>query len=342
MKTKILLAWRILVATGMIAILFVGGLITYEYLKKYKRDKARAYYSYRAKYSDNYEHEWHDGKVRLKSTKTGKYITPAFDNIYEGRASDTLTVFFTENKRGFLDVYAGKIVIPAQYERAWIFSEGLGAVVKGDKLGFINKSGELAIPLLFNWKSQSGEKGSFVFQNGYCTVFDSSGKHGMINKKGEWVIQAKYDHINNPENGYRIVFNDGKYGLLNDNLEMVFPLEYDKIALEKEGVIVRNGSSQKLYDYDGKVVLQPFVYDSLHDLYYNSGKENESGDPIYAKSDYMSFFVGDNVGLIDKNGHVVVPAIYREISAISNDLFSCRVAEYGYYITINRKGEQIQ
>lgn len=342
MKTKLLLIWRILVAIGMIALLFIVGLITHEYIKDYKKQKAREYYTYYGKYSNSYKYEWHNGIVRLKDVKTGKYITPQFKDIYEGRVSDTLTVFFTEDKRGFLNVYTGEIAIPEQYERAWIFSEGLGAVVKDDKLGFINKSGEIVIPFQYNWKSVLGERGDFLFEDGYCAVFDSNGKHGIINKEGGWIIQPKYDYINNPVNDFRMVSVNGKYGLLNNSLVEIFQPEYDRIAFEKEGIVVRKGNDQKLYDYDGKTILQAFVYDNLYDLHYNSGNINESGDDIYVKSDYISFFVGDKVGLMDKNGHVVVQAIYENISAIKNDLFSCKVAGYSYYITINNKGEVIQ
>ena len=344
MKTKLLLTWRILVATGMIAILFIAGLVAYEYTKEYKRDKARAYYTCSAKYSDSYRYEWHDRKVRLISSKTGKYITPAFENIYEGSVSDTLTVFFTENQRGFLDVYTGEIVIPAQYERAWIFSEGLGAVVKDNKLGFINKSGGTVIPCQFNWRDQSGNNGSFLFQDGYCAVFNLSGKQGVINKNGEWVIQPEYDYIGSLEKDHRIVYKDKKWGLLNKTLQEVFPTEYDIIRMEAEGIIVGKGSNQQLYAYDGKTVLQSFVYNSISDLHYNSGKVNESGEDIYVKSDYLSFTVGNKTGLMNKAGKIVVSAIYEDISAIGNDLFSCKVTgyHYGYHITINGKGEIIQ
>ena len=143
-------------------------------------------------------------------------------------------------------------------------------------------------------------------------------------------------------NGYRIVSKGGKYGLMNKALDEVFAVEYDKIEVENEGIIARSGSNQKLYDFDGKTILQSFVYDRLDDLHYNSGRVSEDGSDIYVKSDFMSFDIGDKVGLMDKNGHVVVPAIYEYISAVSNDLFSCRVTEYGYLITINSKGQVVQ
>ena len=342
MKTKLLLSWRVLVASGMIAILFFVGLVTYEYIKDNKRQKAWEYYTCKSRYSNNYVLEWHKGSVRLKDVETKKYLTPTFDNIYDGMIKDTLTVFFYKNKRGFLDVYTGKIVIPAQYEKAWVFSEGLGAVVKDNKLGFVNKTGELVIPCQFNWKKPSGETGEFLFKDGYCIVFNSLGKRGVINKTGEWVLQPEYDYISDLTKNLRIVYQNEKYGLLNTALQPIFPTEYDRIVIEDEGIIVSKGSDQKLYDFDGKTILQSFVYNDLSDLHYNSGQVNESGEDIYVKSDYMSFSIRDKVGLMNKNGKVIVPAIYKSISAIDKDLFSCGVASYEFNITINSKGEIIQ
>ena len=343
MKKRLLLAWRILVAAGMAAILFAGGVLAYEFIKHQRREKRYYTHTHASQYSDSYKIEWHKEKVRLKSAETGKYITPAFENLHEVSVKDTLTVFFQKNKRGFLDVYTGKIVIPAQYERAWIFSEGLGAVVKDGKLGFINKTGEAVIPFRFNWHDRAGNICDFLFHDGYCAVFDTSGKQGIIDKNGEWVVQPEYDGIGSLNYGCRVVFKGLKYGLLDRNFQEVFPVEYDNIVLKNTGIIVRKGSGQKLYAYDDKTILQPFVYDATYDLHYNSGKVNEAGDDIYVISDYRGFIIGGKSGLMDRNGRVVIPAIYEGIKAIGNDLFSCEIADFSYYyITINSKGEVIQ
>ena len=60
---------------------------------------------------------------------------------------DSLTVFCDkEGKRGYVNVNTGEIVIPAQYSKAWNFSEGLAAVLGGDDcIGFIDKDNRLVI-----------------------------------------------------------------------------------------------------------------------------------------------------------------------------------------------------
>ena len=338
MKKRLLLFWRILVAAGMVSILFLAGLFVYEFM----RDQRKLRYTCSSQYSDSYHLEWYKGTVRIKSVETGKYMTPALNHIYDRNVKDTLTVFFHKNKRGFLDVYTGKIVIPALYDRAWIFSEGLGAVVKEGKLGFINKKGDVVIPFQFAFQEHWTKRVDFLFKGGLCTVIDSTGKHGLIDKTGKWVVMPHYDYINNPENGLRIVKKDRKYGVMDESLQWRLPIEYDWIMMEREGFIVRNNNEQQLLAMDGKTVLQPFVYNSTNILHYNSGKVNEAGEDIFVKSDYRKFSVNGKSGLMDNNGKVTVPAIYGNISALGNDLFSCKIVESNFYITINGRGEAIQ
>lgn len=342
MKAKLLLAWRILVAAGMASVLFIAGLIVYQLYKDHYRYRRDETYTQTTCYSDSYVYEFEKGSVRLKDVASGKYLTPKLERIFDGSVPDSLTVFIQDGKRGFLNVYTGKIPIPAQYDQAWIFSEGLGAVVKDGQLGFIDYHGEVVIPFRTGYRDRWQERTDFLFKNGYCTFYDSLGKHGLMDKTGAWAIKPQYDYINNPVNGYRIVKKDNKYGLLDTTLQLVLPVEYDWIVLQKEGAIIRKSYEQKLLAYDLKTVLQPFVYDSLGNLYYNSGLTNNAGEDIYVLSDYRSFSIGGRYGLINKSGKVTVPPIYENISSIGNDLFSCKVTEGGYYITINGKGEVIQ
>jgi len=107
MKKRMLLFWRILVAAGMVGVLILAGLVINVYIKSERR-----IYIYKSEYSDSYfiVMNLKDGTLRLKSAETGKYITPVFDRMFEGTVRDTLTVFFQNKRRGYLNVYTGKIV----------------------------------------------------------------------------------------------------------------------------------------------------------------------------------------------------------------------------------------
>ncbi len=86
-------------------------------------------------------------------------------------------------KYGYKDG-TGKIVIPAKFDFAGSFTEGLANVEINSKYGFIDKSGQLVIPAKFD--------DAIPFSEGLALV-RINGKYGFIDKSGQLVIPAKFD-----------------------------------------------------------------------------------------------------------------------------------------------------
>lgn len=299
---------------------------------------------YGKRYTEHYSHGldkvyYRNYKVRILSTQTMRFTTPKLDWITEYKETDSLTVFCHEGKRGYLSLYDGKIVIPEQYQAAWMFSEGLGAVIKDNKLGFINTSGKVIIPFKFHFNPLSDVKVDYLFKNGICAVMDITGKMGLINKKGDWVIQPEYDYIRNPKHGYRLITKEKKAGLLDSMQNMVLPVEYDAITIADDGLVVAKDGLQQKLSFDTRTVINPFVYDGFCIIYYNSGKVNKKGEDIQLKSDYLTFGINSKIGLMDKNGKVILRALYDDIDALANDLFACKLGDQ--YITLNSQGQEV-
>ena len=63
-----------------------------------------------------------------------------------------------DGKRGFIDT-TGKMAIPAGFDVAGSFTQGLACVKIDGKWGFIDKSGELVIPCRFDnvWSFSRGQ-----------------------------------------------------------------------------------------------------------------------------------------------------------------------------------------
>lgn len=283
---------------------------------------------------------YRNGTVRVMNTQTRKFTTPRLRWIANYDGSDSLIVFCCKCRRGYMSLYNGEIVIPAQYQSAWMFSEGLGAVIKENKIGFIDSQGKEVIPFQFRVNPLPGRRVDFLFKKGLCPILNTRGKVGLINKKGEWVLQPEYDNITSPGQGYRVVSKGGKSGLLDSLLHQVLPFEYDTIVIATDGLIVARGGLQQKLAFDAQTIVNPFLYDEVSDIYYHSGKVNEEGDDIQVKSDYMAFKINGKAGLLDKNGKVVLTAKFDDIAALSNDLFTCTIG--GYQITMNAGGQEVQ
>ena len=81
-------------------------------------------------------------------------------NFTEGLASVKKNVHYTQpgSPRLFEFInYQGETVIPAIFDKAFPFSEGLAAVKMGGSYGYINRSGEQVIPPQFSLASKFSE-----------------------------------------------------------------------------------------------------------------------------------------------------------------------------------------
>jgi hypothetical protein len=108
--------------------------------------------------------------------------------------------FFNSDKcmYGFVDMN-GKIIIKPEYDNIGNFSEGLVRVEKRNsggvsKIGFLNETGKMVIPLIY-------ESSSSAFSEGLCWVQNKNGKSGYVDKFGKLVIPFQYDIAQDFKNG---------------------------------------------------------------------------------------------------------------------------------------------
>jgi len=250
-----------------------------------------------------------DGKFSIIVAKTGavKIKDIELDWTFES-PHDSLAVFCSNDKRGYYNVYTGEIAIPAQYRRAWVFSEGLAAVQKNGMVGFINHSGDTVID--FKYPFHGNPLSSFVFQNGRCVVADSLGKCGVIDKRGKWLIKPEYDNISDFKE-YAIVSKEG--------LKM-------QIA------------------YDG-TILNSFVLDEIERLTYAIKEKcvDKKGRVEYIEvnrsTGMFSYRVGGRCGLMDANCHRLTEPLYHEIIAVDMNMFRAILPDYSSEVILNAKGE---
>ena len=250
-----------------------------------------------------------DGNITIKNTETGEVTAEKIKFDWTSSSpNDSLGVFCSDGKRGYYNSYTGKIVVPAQYRRAWVFSEGLAAVQKNGMIGFINRKGEVAIP--FRYPYHGNPLSSFVFDNGHCIVADTTGKCGVINKKGEWVIQPKYDNIDAYE----------------------------------EYVIASSAGVRRQLTYEEKVI-NSFVVDNIKALTYTEKEryENKDGEIVYldieVKTGLFSYSVGGRCGLMDANCRRLTDPLYSRIIAVDKNMYRALLLDSYSEVILNSRGE---
>jgi serine/threonine-protein kinase len=174
---------------------------------------------------------------------------------------------------------AGKIIVPAgQYEDCQDFSEGLAAVCKGGKYGYIDKTGATVIPHQFDDATGFSDGLAMVSTNMKQIRASHSGpKNGNCRDETESLAE-----------GGTFIDKTGK---------VVLTPEFDAVDTFSDGLArVLKGDLYGYIDKTGKIVIEPkFRY---------AGKFHEG---------LAYFLTPDNrYGYIDRNGQVAIKAQFEK------------------------------
>ena len=135
--------------------------------------------------------------------------------------------------------------VEAIYDNVRPFSEGLAVVRLGDKWGFINADGSVAIPLSYDFVFPFSEGLAVVSKGGQWVLegYEDSGgvyrggQWGFIDKTGAEVIPLIYDRgTASFSEGLAVVVKDEKYGYIDKAGTVVLPLVYDYAGPFSEGL----------------------------------------------------------------------------------------------------------
>ncbi len=114
-----------------------------------------------------------------------------------------------------------RLEIALLYDNAMDFSDGMAAVKKGGKWGYINERGVTAIPFDFDSCAVADAMGkdcAFAFVNGLAPVC-KDGYFGIINKNAETVVGFEFSTILPGDNGVFIACKGGEWGLITIDKE---------------------------------------------------------------------------------------------------------------------------
>lgn len=321
LKSILNATWKVGVGLFGLTALGIGILIVKTW---YVSTYGRILWDDRTLSAEVYVESYENNCVRVRNIKTGKYTTPKVRWVSGSPERDSLTVFCDKNgRRGFLSVRTGKIVIPAQYAKAWHFSEGLGAVMgENGKIGFIDSGNNLVIDHVIPFMSGF----DYVFKDGFCVVpywVNDEWMYFVYGKDGRQVLDAGYTRLDEPSKaGYRVAANADGCWLYDKNFKRVFDEPYDnmELAQESDGVYLTKNHVKQLVGFDGKV-LEPFVIDGTYSLRYMVKYHVDEADEYDLVPDLVVYRVDGWEGLMSKRtGRVITPAQYRDFTMISQDL----------------------
>ena len=194
-------------------------------------------------------------------------------------------------KWGYLDK-KGNLIIPLIYEAANPFSESLAVVAQDGKYGYIDKTGKIVVPFIYDRAEACSD--------GMASV-KTDKKWGYIDKTGNLAISCEYDQADAFSEGFAAVRKEsnGKWGYIDKTGKTVVPFEYNRAHAFSEGlavVSVWDGQYRDHYGYidtTGRIAV-PLEYELACDFSEGLGGVRKNG----------------KTGYIDKTGKVVVPIVY--------------------------------
>ena len=205
---------------------------------------------------------------------------------------DSLVVYSDGEKRGYFSENTGEVVIAPQYSRAWVFSNGLASVEENGVIKFIDQNGNQAFDRTFRYHPGVG----YVFHDGYCIIdSDDDGSYGVMNTRGETVIEEISDEIEVSDSAIFITMADNTIRRYDKNLN----------------------------------ITDDFYIHWFSHLNY----EDEYGDTHRAK--LCCYVAGKGrCGLMTLEGKVVTLPEYDDIEAVGEDSYLCTLPS-GYQKVLN-------
>ncbi len=134
--------------------------------------------------------------------------------------------FVVVNKKyGYINK-KGRVAIKCDYDKAYSFSEGLGAVYKNGLWGFLNPDGNIVVNFQFVSVAP--------FSEGLAAV-KVNDKYGFIDKEEKLVLGYNYDEAGSFFNNRACIKKNGRYGFIDRDGKIVIPCIYEEYASFKNG-----------------------------------------------------------------------------------------------------------
>lgn len=218
-------------------------------------------------------------------------------------------------------------VLLSGFSRFAPYSEGLAAVQRDERWGFVDRYGVFHIPPKFQFigcrfcPPLFPEGGEFV--DGLAQVWENE-KTGLIDRSGEFVVPPKYEGLQRLPGGFAFVQTGGRWALTGPaGKKLLTPFLYDQSGRAGgEGLLtISIEKKEGCIDYEGQLRI-PAQFDYV-------GPFHDGMATIAA---------GKHWGYIDRLGKVIIKPQYAEADDFRDGVAQVRMAS-GKYGLINRTGE---
>ena len=201
------------------------------------------------------------GKSIALADSQGQFVVRFSDGFQEIKPPSEERFLIRKNGGyGFVDSQ-GRLRIANRYEGASSFKGGLAAVKLIGKWGFVDVDEQLVVQPFYDHVGD--------FQDG-LSIVGRENLHGIINKRGEEIVEIKWQSIERQSSGNFVVKDTaGNSGLVDNQGGIIFAPLFESLKdTDEKLVIAQKSGKMGVMTYDG-YTKYPFVYSQIqpHDGY---------------------------------------------------------------------------
>ena len=237
----------------------------------------------------------------------------------------------------------GKKVLQTKEGYSGNFSEGLAPLLLGNRYGFINKTGKVAIKPQFD-EVRAFKGGISIFRIGGS--WGLGGKWGVVNRTGKIIIKAQFDDMYDFKDGLAAVKVGSKWGFIDTTGKVVIAPKYDDVGAFDSGLaraiigVFPKFTKYSYIDKTGKTIIKPhynWMWDFSEGLAVVIGDSGKYGFidttgklAIKDEFDYIHLHKfseglgavanGGKFGFIDKTGKIVIEPKYSFVEGFKGGL----------------------
>lgn len=337
--------WRVVWSVITICVVTVTGMLVHSYYTYSHRNEYRHRETQRISANLAYVKEPGEKTGIIKNFHTGNVIEKNIEWIALPCDEDSLIVFCRNDKRGYLNRFSGKIAIPAQYPKAWVFSSGVASVAEGDSIYFIDHLGKPVNNKKFQYNPKNR---GYVYHGDFCAMAVPDGKMGLIDKSGNWAVEPIFDWIvSEDKNFWKARKGNNTTGLwyaLNDKAEVITETGYPNIEISGDiGIIATLPNHlQVAYGFDG-VKSDQFLCRDMEKMYYDKDEWDDEGNKVIDATTLMRYRMSDGYeGLCTVDGNIITEPIYWEVTPITKDTYLCKFKDASAGVIVNSMGEVVE
>lgn len=252
--------------------------------------------------------------------------------------SQRLPFLGNNEKWGYLDVRNGQEIVKAEYDKARDFMDGYGEVTKDKKMGFVDASGKLVVPLMYDAALNPAQGACFVMKDGDWFPIRLADNTPLTNEK---YINGNNFDLNHP---YAVISCKSNKelleGVINKEGKVIIPCKPTGmgITLYPQNAVFQESESEFIVFSlpEGKELLRstkkPEINEKLMLTYSNNkyvlsdlqGKVIKEIDAVYATFDSDCILISneepkyDDGPQIDDAGNIVSKPIPLEERYVPN------------------------